>query len=104
MQQDFKMPGMPPGTKKLKLIEGLRRFGQQHPLVARMLRSGDDTPTLRQLEVLTLVARGQPNKRIASALGIAERTVKLHVTALLALPGARNRSHLLVLARERGLM
>ena len=66
MQHDFKMPGGPPGTMKLKLLEGLRRFGQQHPLVARMLISGDDTPTLRQLEeVLTLVARGQPNKRIA---------------------------------------
>jgi DNA-binding NarL/FixJ family response regulator len=61
-------------------------------------------PTARQLEVLSLVAQGQPNKRIASDLGIAERTVKLHVTALLESLGARNRTHLLVLARERGLL
>lgn len=142
-------------------IEGLRRFGQQFPLVARMLISGDETPTLlaaaraagasgflgksqplavmlaalqavaagglafghiphselppvsgaqapqptlRQMEVLAMLARGQPNKRIASALGIAERTVKLHITALLALLGARNRTHLLVVARDRGLI
>ncbi len=61
-------------------------------------------PTLRQLEVLAMVAHDQPNKRIAAALGIAERTVKLHFTALLLHLGARNRTHLLVVARERGLL
>lgn len=61
-------------------------------------------PTARQMEVLQLVAQGQPNKRIAQALGIAERTVKLHVTALLDALQARNRTHLLVVAREKGLL
>jgi DNA-binding NarL/FixJ family response regulator len=37
-------------------------------------------------------------------LGIAERTVKLHITALLTLMGARNRTQLVVVARERGLV
>lgn len=61
-------------------------------------------PTARQLEVLMLVAQGRQNKQIAHELGIAERTVKLHVTALLDALGARNRTHLLVLARESGLV
>ncbi|MBL0943614.1 MAG: response regulator transcription factor [Hydrogenophaga sp.] len=61
-------------------------------------------PTARQMEVLALLAQGQPNKRIALELGIAERTVKLHVTALLEALGARNRTHLLVRAREQGLL
>ncbi|MEK8032209.1 response regulator transcription factor [Ideonella sp. DXS29W] len=61
-------------------------------------------PTTRQLEVLDLVAQGLPNKSIASRLSIAERTVKLHVTALLETMNARNRTHLLVIARERGLI
>jgi DNA-binding NarL/FixJ family response regulator len=60
--------------------------------------------TARQMEVLTLVAQGLPNKRIALELGIAERTVKLHVTALLEALGAHNRTHLLVRAREQGLL
>ena len=60
-------------------------------------------PTARQLEVLNLIARGQQNKQISQELGIAERTVKLHVTALLGALGARNRTHLLVRAREAGL-
>lgn len=62
------------------------------------------SPTARQMEVLQLVAQGQPNKRIAQALGIAERTVKLHITALLGALQARNRTHLLVVAREKGLL
>lgn len=61
-------------------------------------------PTQRQREVLSLVASGQPNKRIASELGIAERTVKLHVTALLDTLGARNRTHLVAVARQAGLL
>lgn len=61
-------------------------------------------PTLRQMEVLSMLAKGDANKRIAATLGIAERTVKLHVTALLGQLGARNRTHLLVVARDRGLL
>lgn len=60
-------------------------------------------PTSRQLEVLALLSQGLPNKQIARVLGIAERTVKLHITALLALMGASNRTQLLVLARQNGL-
>lgn len=61
-------------------------------------------PTARQMEVLAMVAQGHQNKRIADELRIAERTVKLHITALLDLLGARNRTHLLVLARKQGLV
>lgn len=61
-------------------------------------------PTARQLEVLALVAAGRQNKQIADDLGIAERTVKLHITALLDATGARNRTHLLVKAQQLGLI
>lgn len=65
---------------------------------------GAPWPTARQMEVLALLVQGQQNKRIAAELGIAERTVKLHVTALLESTGARNRTQLALLARERGLL
>ncbi len=61
-------------------------------------------PTLRQKEVLHLVAQGCQNKHIARQLNIAERTVKMHITALLELVGAKNRTHLLVIAGARGLL
>jgi DNA-binding NarL/FixJ family response regulator len=60
--------------------------------------------TPRQHEVLSLIALGEPNKRIADALSIAERTVKLHVTALLDSLGARNRTQAVIKAQQRGLL
>lgn len=75
------------------------------PQASAALRTAPTTnPTTRQREVLQLVALGHPNKRIAQELGIAERTVKLHVTALLDTLQARNRTHLLVVARAQGLL
>ncbi len=62
------------------------------------------SPTLRQKEVLNLIAQGCQNKHIARELNIAERTVKMHITALLELVGAKNRTHLLVIAGARGLL
>jgi DNA-binding NarL/FixJ family response regulator len=50
--------------------------------------------TPRQSEVLCLVARGDANKIIAATLGCAERTVELHVTAILAKAGVDGRTAL----------
>ncbi|MER7504471.1 LuxR C-terminal-related transcriptional regulator [Nonomuraea pusilla] len=48
--------------------------------------------TVREVEVLRLVARGLPNGEIAAALFIAETTVKTHVNNVFAKIGARNRA------------
>lgn len=56
--------------------------------------------TRRQGEILEMVLKGQPNKRIALNLGLSESTVKEHLTAILAKLGVRTR--LEVLARLRG--
>ncbi|HUF50766.1 MAG TPA: LuxR C-terminal-related transcriptional regulator [Longimicrobiales bacterium] len=49
-----------------------------------------------------LVAAGASNKRVASDLGIAESTVKLHLHSAFAKLGVRNRTQLSLTARERG--
>ncbi|MEX0760963.1 MAG: response regulator transcription factor [Dehalococcoidia bacterium] len=49
--------------------------------------------TVRELTILDLVAGGQANKEIASALEISERTVKNHMTNILAKLMARDRAH-----------
>jgi DNA-binding NarL/FixJ family response regulator len=46
----------------------------------------------RQRDVLVLIAEGKPNKQIARALGISEKTVKGHVTAILQLLGVTDRT------------
>lgn len=89
----------------LAALDEVCRGGEFFAASAAMPTAADGSgPTARQLEVLALVASGRQNKQIAFELGIAERTVKLHVTALLSATGARNRTHLLVRARELGLL
>jgi len=59
--------------------------------------------TMREREVLRHVVRGQMNKQIAADLGIHERTVKLHRTAITRKVGVPSVAELTTLAREAGL-
>lgn len=60
--------------------------------------------TLRELEVLRLVAQGLQNKEIAGALVISERTVKFHVSSIMGKLGAGNRTEAVRLAAQQGLI
>lgn len=59
--------------------------------------------TRRELDVLTLIARGLTNSEIATELFIAETTVKTHVGNLLLKLDARDRVALVVLAHSAAL-
>lgn len=58
--------------------------------------------TPRQTEVLELVGLGLSNKEIAGALGIAEGTARLHVSAILKWTRAANRTDLALRVARRG--
>jgi two-component system, NarL family, response regulator LiaR len=60
--------------------------------------------TERELEVLTLLAQGMPNKEIASHLVISERTAKFHVSSIMGKLGATNRTEAVALAAQKGLI
>ncbi len=60
--------------------------------------------TDRERQVLRLVAEGLPNKQIAHALAITERTVKFHIASASRRLGAENRAQAAALAIRRGLL
>jgi two-component system nitrate/nitrite response regulator NarL len=60
--------------------------------------------TVREREVLQLVANGLPNKSIARELAISEHTVKFHVNAILNKFGAQSRTEAVVIASRAGLV
>jgi DNA-binding NarL/FixJ family response regulator len=59
--------------------------------------------TGRQLDVLRLLAEGAPNKVIGRELGLAERTVKAHVTAVLRALKLSSRTQVAIAATRLGL-
>ncbi len=59
--------------------------------------------SLREREVLTYVAAGADNLKIATLLGISERTVKAHVSSLYRKLGSENRTQLALLALQLGV-
>lgn len=60
--------------------------------------------TIREGEVLELLAEGLSNKAIAARLGISDQTVKFHVASIGGKLGAANRTDAVRLAVRRGLI
>lgn len=60
--------------------------------------------TRREVEVISLVARGFGNKEIGDVLGTAPGTVKMHVQSILAKLGAKDRTHAVTIALQRGII
>ena len=82
---------------------GLKRI---QPDIATDLAAHATAPALtaRESDVIQAMAGGNSNRRIAEALLINEHTVKGHVKSILAKLGARDRTHAVVVALQRGLI
>ncbi len=60
--------------------------------------------TPREMDVLRLLAQGLPNRKIAARLDVNERTIKYHVSAILAKLEVSNRTEAVMRAAEQGLI
>lgn len=96
-------------SEPAELLAGIRSAAAGHapldPRVARALlptragAPGDDLSD-REREVLALVTQGLANKQIALRLGIAERTVKVHLGNVFRRIGVADRTSAALWARE----
>ncbi|MFD5429304.1 response regulator [Streptomyces sp. NPDC127084] len=92
--------------------EALLSPGPTARLIARVLATpdtpraaaGPDGLSERERQVLTLVARGLNNTEIAEGLGLSPLTAKTHVSRIMGKLGARDRTQLVVIAYESGLV
>ncbi|MCR6486665.1 response regulator transcription factor [Amycolatopsis sp. OK19-0408] len=73
-------------------------------LMGRMREPAREPLSQRELEVLTLVARGSTNKDAAKKLFISEATVKTHLIHVYAKLGVKDRAAAVAVAFERGLL
>ena len=106
------------GVPRSELFEAIRVVHQGgsllQPVVASRLLSQIATPdsdtipleelTPREKDVLVLLAQGKQNKEIAAELIITERTVKVHISSILAKLGAGNRTEAVRIAVQQGLV
>ena len=67
-------------------------------------KSPEETLTLREKEVLTLIAEGASNKEIAYKLNISENTVKNHLRNIMEKLHLQNRVQLAVFAVKKGIV
>jgi two-component system, LuxR family, response regulator FixJ len=110
------------GDSTRRQVDSLDKCAPQHALLASLERALERdanervsrarrqelerrfvTLTDREREVLGHVVHGRMNKQIAAALGIHERTVKLHRHAITTKLGVRSLAELITLTREIGL-
>jgi DNA-binding NarL/FixJ family response regulator len=77
------------------------------PRASRPVRSEPDPAqalTVREIEVLGMLAEGLGNKAIALRLGISTHTAKFHVASILAKLGAGGRTEAVTIGMRRGLL
>ncbi|ADH62956.1 two component transcriptional regulator, LuxR family [Allomeiothermus silvanus DSM 9946] len=73
-------------------------------LLGRMRAPSDESLSTRELEVLSLVAKGLSNKEIARELKISEATVKTHLLHTFGKLGVDDRTAAVTVALERGIL
>jgi DNA-binding NarL/FixJ family response regulator len=84
-----------------RLVE---RFAKPVPTIPAVNTAELSTLTVREREVLVLMARGLSNGELAERLTLSEATVKTHVARILGKLGLRDRVQAVVLAYETGLV
>ena len=95
------------GEELLSAIQSVNR-GLRYLPQAALGRLAERMPSVeltpRESEVLVCITKGCSNREISEELGIAEKTVRIHVSSVLEKMGARDRTQATIYALQRGLV
>lgn len=88
----------------IRVIAGGQRYLREDLAHKLALRRLTNPLSDREIQVLNLVAKGMTNKEIASAMVLAEGTVKSYLKQIFAKLDAPDRTRAVTLALERGIL
>jgi len=92
------------------LLQGIRSVQQGQVYLPAEIsravrkRTDNDELSVREREVLRLMASGNSNRAIAEQLGVTEGTVKCHVGVILSRLGVKDRTQAVLIALRRGFV
>ncbi|SEG15553.1 two component transcriptional regulator, LuxR family [Bryocella elongata] len=98
------------GMPHEQLLQGIRSVQQGQVYLPAEIsravrkRTDNDELSVREREVLRLMAGGNSNRAIAEQLGVTEGTVKCHVGVILSRLGVKDRTQAVLIALRRGFV
>jgi DNA-binding NarL/FixJ family response regulator len=100
-------------TPREELFRGIRAAARGESVLApavaarlmgRMRSTGEESLSIREIEVLELVSRGHSNREIGKTLHISTATVKTHLIHIFGKLGVDDRTAAVTVALERGIL
>ena len=95
-----------PVARVLEAVRAIHAGKQYFPaeIAHRLCETISSQLSIRELDVLRQISKGRSNKEIASELGIAEGTVKIHVKHIFSKLGAMDRTQAITIAMKRNIL
>jgi|SRR5277367_333363 DNA-binding NarL/FixJ family response regulator len=93
-----------------ELVDAIRAVHAGHkripPEIAMQIAeyAGEDALSVREVQILQSVARGNANKEIALECSISDQTVKTHLASIISKLKAKDRTHAVTIAIKRGIL